>query len=59
MNIMPDDYIIINDIAINTLKLRVKGDDLINKMRFLGFLHSNDFMVKRVESENDQLDLVI
>ena len=58
MNVMPRNSIIVSDIAGNTLKLRVLGDDSIKKMKVIGFLHSDDFMVKTVANENEKLDLI-
>ncbi|KAA8995765.1 hypothetical protein FJU30_23745 [Affinibrenneria salicis] len=58
MNIVPENSIIVSDIAGNTLKLRVLGDDSIKKMKLIGFLHSDGFMVKTVSNENEKLYLI-
>lgn len=58
MNTMPENTIVVSDIAGSTLKLSVQGEDLTNKMKSLGFLHSCGFMTKFVESESDKLYLI-
>ncbi|MDG0803662.1 hypothetical protein [Pectobacterium polaris] len=58
MNAMPDNTIIVNDIVGNTIKLRVKGEGLINKVKGLGFSHSDVFMIKIVEDENEKLNVI-
>lgn len=58
MNTMPENTIVVSDIAGSTLKLSVQGEDLTNKMKSLGFLHSCGFMTKVLESESDKLYLI-
>ena len=58
MNKMPDNSIIIVDIAGNTLKLRVSSDDLINKMKMLGFSLSNELMELIVDNEQDKIKII-
>lgn len=37
MNTIPENTIVVSDIAGSTLKLSVQGEDLTNKMKSLGF----------------------
>ncbi|AVT59980.1 hypothetical protein ECA3403 [Pectobacterium atrosepticum SCRI1043] len=58
MNVIPDNSIVVSDIATNTIKLRVQGGDSVKEVEALGFLASDQFMVKTVKDENEKLELI-
>ncbi|MEQ9860964.1 hypothetical protein OI450_15695 [Pectobacterium cacticida] len=58
MNVIPDNSIVVSDIATNTVKLRVKGELSMREVEDLGFSASEEFMVKTVKDEGEKLDLI-
>ncbi|MGI8490945.1 hypothetical protein QWJ20_20780 [Pectobacterium sp. S5] len=58
MNVIPDNYIVVSDIATNTIKLRVQGNDSVKEVEALGFLASGQFMVKTIKDEGEKLELI-
>ncbi|MFJ5430966.1 hypothetical protein ACIPUP_17645 [Pectobacterium actinidiae] len=58
MNTIPENTIVVSYITGDTLKIRVQGEDLINKVTYLGFVHSCSFMTKMVENEGDKIELI-
>ncbi|ETS33640.1 hypothetical protein [Photorhabdus khanii] len=58
MNKMPDNSIIVVDMAGNTLRLRVSGDKLVNKMKLLCFSLSDEFMELSIDNEDDKLKII-
>lgn len=58
MNVMPKDYIIVNDISGNVVSVRVQGCHLVNKVKSLGFLYTGDLMSKVIENENEKIALI-
>ncbi|MCU1795200.1 hypothetical protein [Pectobacterium polaris] len=58
MNVIPDNSIVVSDIATNTIKLRVQGNDSVKEVEVLGFLASGQFMVKTIKNESEKLELI-
>lgn len=51
---MPNDSIIVIDMAGNTIKIRVSSQDLINKMQMIGFSLIDEFMVLSINDDQDK-----
>ncbi|TCB87087.1 hypothetical protein E0L16_11970 [Enterobacter quasihormaechei] len=51
---MPDDSIIVIDIAGDIVKIRVLGRNLISKMQAIGFLLKDELMVLPVVDDQDK-----
>ncbi|AOR61156.1 hypothetical protein [Pectobacterium parmentieri] len=58
MNVIPDNSIVVSDIATNTVKLRVKGDDSVKEVEGMGFSASEQYMIKTVKDEGEKLELI-
>ncbi|HCW3117111.1 TPA: hypothetical protein OXC75_005032 [Citrobacter amalonaticus] len=54
MNKMPNDSIIVIDMAGNNIKIRVSSQDLINKMQAIGFSLIDEFMVLSISDDQDK-----
>ncbi|MGG7523017.1 hypothetical protein ACQ3G4_16760 [bacterium BS0013] len=55
---MPNEAIIVIDIAGNLLKIRVFGRHLIRKMQAIGFSLIDEFMVKPVKDDLDKQRII-
>lgn len=55
---MPDDSIIVIDIAGDIVKIRVLGRNLISKMQAIGFLLKDELMVLTVVDDQDKQRLI-
>ncbi|MGG1926750.1 hypothetical protein [Enterobacter soli] len=51
---MPNDSIIVIDIAGNPIKIRVFGQNLIDKMKLIGFSTMDQFMILSVHDDEDK-----
>ncbi|MFV9298567.1 hypothetical protein [Citrobacter amalonaticus] len=51
---MPNDSIIVIDMAGNNIKIRVSSQDLINKMQAIGFSLIDEFMVLSISDDQDK-----
>lgn len=58
MNAIPDNSIIVSDITNNSVKIIIKGDASLKKVKALGFVVSDHFMVKTVKDEVEKLELL-
>jgi hypothetical protein len=57
LNKLPPNAIIITDIVGDTVKIMVCGQDLINRMRLIGFSCSDESMIIHVN--NEQKNIII
>ncbi|HFX7232647.1 hypothetical protein VNX24_12925 [Citrobacter farmeri] len=55
---MPNDSIIVIDIAGNTVKISVFGQHLISKMQVIGFSLIDEFMVLPVSDDQDKQRII-
>ncbi|MEL9773267.1 hypothetical protein J4W93_17340, partial [Escherichia coli] len=55
---MPNDSIIVIDIAGNIVKIRVFGQCLISKMQVIGFSLIDEFMILPVSDDQDKQRII-
>ncbi|WP_368277783.1 hypothetical protein AB3N49_12990 [Enterobacter cloacae] len=58
MNKMPDNSIIVIDVAGTSIKIRVLGSGLIMKMQMIGFSLKDELMVIPVIDEQDKQRII-
>ncbi|MBS7443887.1 hypothetical protein KIF87_16355 [Enterobacter sp. 120016] len=58
MNKMPNDSIIVIDIAGNAVKIKAFGQSLIGKMQVIGFSSIDEFMVLPVSDDQDKKRII-
>lgn len=58
MNKIPNDSIIVIDIAGNNVKIRVSGQHLFSKMQAIGFSLIDDLMVLTVNDDQDKQTVI-
>jgi hypothetical protein len=55
---MPDNAIIVTDIAGNSIKIRVSGRNLVDKMKLIGFLITNQLMTLAVSDDQEKQRII-